>query len=97
MGFAFCVKIWWIAPLVIVAVWLWRQDDRRRRLRGFVAGAANVVAIIDGPFFDFAAQGMAQMIVLDQVGRWRGAVDVAVRHLLDPADGRDTKSCSERK
>jgi hypothetical protein len=69
LAFAFCVKIWWLAPLVIVAVWLARGPDARRRVRGYLAGAAGVVALVDGPFFLVAPRAMVHMTVLDQLGR----------------------------
>ncbi len=80
LGFAVCVKVWWLLPLVVVAGWLWRESDGKRRLRAFLAGAVAVVAVVVGPFLLLAPRAMTHMIVLDQLGR-DGQASLAARFL----------------
>lgn len=69
LGFAASVKIWWLAALIVIAVWVSRRPDGRTRLKGYVAGALGAVLVVDGPFFVFAPSDMLRFILLDQSGR----------------------------
>lgn len=69
LGFAISVKIWWIAPLIVIAVWLARTPDGLRRTRAFLAGVLGTVLLVDGPFFALAPSSMWHLVVLDQLGR----------------------------
>lgn len=68
-GFAVSVKAWWIAPLVVAAVWLARTPGGLRRAGAFLVGAVATVVVVDGPFFAMAPSAMWHMIVTDQLGR----------------------------
>ena len=68
-GFAVSVKVWWIAPLVVTAVWLAGRSGDRRRVGAFLAGVLGAVVVVDGPFFALAPSSMFHMVVLDQLGR----------------------------
>jgi uncharacterized membrane protein len=68
-GFAVSVKVWWIAPLVVTAVWLARTSGGARRVGALLAGVLGAIVVVDGPFFALAPSSMFHMVVLDQLGR----------------------------
>lgn len=72
LGFAVAVKIWAVAPLVVLLVWcIWRLG-LRSGLR-LVAGAAAAAIVVCLPFLVYAPSAMVRMVVGDQLGRGRQA------------------------
>lgn len=71
-GAAAATKIWWVAPLAVMAGWL-LAPGRRHHLLRFLAGAAGALIATCGPFFVLAPGRMWQMVVVDQLGRPRYA------------------------
>jgi hypothetical protein len=69
LAFATSVKIWWLAPLLIIGVWLTRRPDGWRRVRAFLAGSAVVWLLVDGPFFLLAPRAMVRLTFVAQLGR----------------------------
>jgi alpha-1,2-mannosyltransferase len=69
LGFACCVKIWWVVPLVVVVGWLARTRGTRPAAGVVAAGAVGTAALVAGPFFALAPRAMAKMVVVDQLGR----------------------------
>jgi hypothetical protein len=67
---AFCVKVWWLIPLVLVLAWH-LPAQRRARLPLVAAGAALPILLIDGPFFLASPVAMIRMVFTDQLGRSR--------------------------
>jgi hypothetical protein len=82
------VKIWAVAPALLVLVWLWRRAGTKAAgwlvLGGLLGGA-----LLDGPFLLAAPAQMVRMVVLDQLGRGRSLVDAAARvaRVLVPVSG----------
>jgi hypothetical protein len=68
-GCALSVKLWWGAPLLLVALWLACSRDGWRRALAFTGGAAAAAAVVDGPFFLMAPSAMWHMVVTDQLSR----------------------------
>jgi hypothetical protein len=79
------VKIWAVAPVALVLLWVWRRAGARSAgwtvLGGLAAGL-----LVDGPFLLAAPTQMFRMVVHDQLGRGRTPVDAAARlaHVLVP-------------
>lgn len=69
LGFATSVKIWWLASLVITALWLLRTAQGWRRVQALVAGSALVWVVVDLPFAAMAPRAMIRFLFLDQIGR----------------------------
>lgn len=82
------VKIWAVAPALLIVVWLWRRAGTKAAgwlaLGGLLGGA-----VVDGPFLLAARARMVRMVVLDQLGRGRTLVDTPARaaHVLVPVGG----------
>ncbi|QDP95009.1 hypothetical protein FOE78_02940 [Microlunatus elymi] len=70
MGLAWSVKIWWAAPLLVLAVWL-AFGPRRRQLGWFLIGVAAALAAVCLPFFLTAPRQMWRDVISDQLNRPR--------------------------
>jgi alpha-1,2-mannosyltransferase len=68
LGLAVAMKIWYVAPWVAVALWLFVVRRRRAALRVIVAGAL-ALALVLLPFFVLAGGKMFDMVVRDQLLR----------------------------
>ncbi len=82
LGAAASVKIWYIAPVAVVACFLAAQRRPGDALR-VVTGAFAAIGAICGPFFVLAQASMWRMIVTDQLSReprdlrWTAAIFIA--------------------
>lgn len=72
LGFAVCVKIWWIVPLLVVVAWSALRERDARGTRQLATGAGAAMLVVLGPFFLRAPGAMWRMIVADQLGRHPG-------------------------
>lgn len=80
LGVAVSVKIFFLLPLVVLAVAL------GRRALPLVAGAAGALLVVLLPFFVAAPVAMWRQVVLDQLGRPRIGTDLSrFRGVLQPA------------
>lgn len=70
LGVAPTVKIWAIAPGLLIAVWASTRLAPRARLRLWSAAAAGATAVCL-PFFVAAPSRMWELVVVDQLGRER--------------------------
>jgi hypothetical protein len=79
------VKIWAVAPVVLVLLWIWHRAGWRAAAWATLGGLAAGV-LVDGPFLVAAPTQMLRMVVLDQLRRGRTPIDVAARlaHVLVP-------------
>ena len=68
LGAACTLKIWYVAPALVVVVWQLAAEGRRRALQ-VVAGAALSVIAVCAPFLALAPSEMTRMVVLHQLGR----------------------------
>jgi len=68
LGAACTLKIWYVAPALVVVVWQRVDGGRRRALQVVAGGVLSVVALCT-PFLALAPAQMAHMVVLDQLGR----------------------------
>lgn len=78
LGLAVSVKIWAVAPGVLVLVWVWRRwgaPALGRTALGVVAAGC----LLDLPFLLAAPGQMLRMVVLDQLGRGRTSAGPAAR------------------
>ena len=71
LGASAAVKIWWIAPLVVLVGWEALSDPTRRRALWVAGGSVISLSLILGPFFVLAPSAMWRMVVTDQLGRHR--------------------------
>jgi hypothetical protein len=69
LGLSAVVKIWFVVPLLGVAVWYLALRRPRRELGWYLAGAALAVAAVAGPFFVVAPRQMWRMVVTAQLER----------------------------
>ena len=76
-GLAAAVKIWGVAPIVVLIVWLAWRNGLRPALSS-LAGAAVAIGVVTLPFLIVAPQ-MWNLVVVDQLGRSRSTQPVAVR------------------
>jgi alpha-1,2-mannosyltransferase len=67
-GFAVGVKVWWLAPLVVLLGWH-LLSGRRARALWAAAGASGAVLLVCAPFFLAAPHRMIRMVLLDQTSR----------------------------
>ena len=72
LGFATTVKIWSVVPLIVICVFGAIVVSARFGIVTFVAAAGTIGAVCL-PFFLSAPEDMWRMVILDQVGRDRGA------------------------
>jgi uncharacterized membrane protein len=83
LGFALSVKIWWIVPLVLVALWL-AITTRRRTAVGWLLGGAGLCAlVVNLPFFIAAPGAMWRSVIEDQLGRNASTVPSIGHRLAD--------------
>jgi alpha-1,2-mannosyltransferase len=78
LGFAMTVKVWAVAPALVVLLWLLVTGGRRAAVRA-AAAAALTVTLVCLPFWLLAPSGMFRMVVLDQLGRGRTWAGTGVR------------------
>lgn len=78
LGFAMAVKVWAVAPALVVVVWMMVTAGRRAAVR-VAGGAALTATVICLPFWVVAPSGMTRMVVLDQLGRGRTWAGTGVR------------------
>ncbi|MBO0811581.1 MAG: hypothetical protein J2P23_05995 [Microlunatus sp.] len=90
LGLAWSVKIWELAPIVVLAGWLAVRSGRRE-VGWFSGGALGAVSAVCLPFFVVAPRQMFRMVVLDQLNRpWHAGwakrlVDITgTTHVLPP-------------
>lgn len=85
LALAVSVKIWAVAPALLVMLWVWRGAGAKAVV-WTVVGAVGAGALVDGPFLLTAPLKMIRMVVLDQIGRGRSLVDVPARlaHIFLP-------------
>lgn len=70
LGLALSIKIWVIAPIIVLAVWLaWKRDRRESGWLGL--GVITAVTAVCLPFFLAAPRPMWTMVVADQLNRRR--------------------------
>ena len=69
LGCALSVKAWWLAPLIVIAIWLACRRGGLRRAGAYLGGVALALVVVDGPFFAMAPSQMFHMVGLDQLGR----------------------------
>jgi hypothetical protein len=78
LGFATAVKVWAVAPALVVVVWMLVTTGRRAAVR-VAGGAALTATVICLPFWLVTPAGMDRMVVLDQLGRGRTWAGTGVR------------------
>lgn len=78
LGLAASVKIWAVAPAVLVMFWVWRRWGGRALARTAL-GTLAAASLIDLPFVLAAPTAMIRMVVLDQLGRSRTPGGAAAR------------------
>jgi hypothetical protein len=78
LGLAPTVKIWAVAPALVVLGWGGLRHGRTVLLRMTSAAGVATLAVC-GPFLARAPSDMLRMVVLDQLGRGRGRMDAALR------------------
>lgn len=68
LGLALSIKIWEIAPIIVLAGWLaWKRD--RRESGWFGVGVITAVSVVCLPFFVVAPGQMWKMVIGDQLNR----------------------------
>lgn len=78
-GLAASVKIWFVAPLLIVAVWLVVRSRAAQPTASFLAGAIGAAVLLNGPFLLLSRGAMWSRVVVDQLGRKNSAISVTSR------------------
>jgi hypothetical protein len=78
LGFAMAVKVWAVAPAVVVVLWMLVTAGRWAAVR-VAAAAALTATVVCLPFWLLAPSGMFRMVVLDQLGRGRTWAGTGVR------------------
>jgi hypothetical protein len=68
LGAACTLKIWYVAPALVVVAWQLAVAGRRRALLVVAGGALSVVCLC-APFFALAPGQMIHMVLLDQLAR----------------------------
>src|SRR3954470_2421411 len=66
---ACCVKIWWLAPVLVVLGWHLLHRPLRRAAGFLALGAIAAGAAVTGPFLALAGSEMWHRVVSDQLGR----------------------------
>lgn len=78
LGFAVAVKVWAVAPAIVVVLWVLVTSRRQAAVR-VAAAAALTATVVCLPFWLLAPSGMYRMVVLDQLGRGRTWAGTGVR------------------
>ena len=78
LGFAVAVKVWAVAPAVVVVLWVLVTRCRQAAVR-VAAAAALTATVVCLPFWLLAPSAMFRMVVLDQLGRGRTWAGPGVR------------------
>jgi hypothetical protein len=78
LGFAVAVKVWAVAPAVVVVLWVLVTRCRQAAVR-VAAAAALTATVVCLPFWLLAPSAMFRMVVLDQLGRGRTWAGTGVR------------------
>jgi alpha-1,2-mannosyltransferase len=68
-GLAASVKVWFVVPLLIVAVWQAIRSRKALPPLAIVAGAAAVAVVVDLPFLIISGGRMWSMVITDQLNR----------------------------
>ena len=78
LAFSVSVKIWAVAPALLILMWLWGRAGTKAAAWTVLGGLAAGV-LVDGPFLLAAPTPMVRMVVLDQLGRAWSQTDAASR------------------
>jgi alpha-1,2-mannosyltransferase len=78
LGFAVAVKVWAVAPAIVVVMWVLVTRCRQAAVR-VAAAAALTATVVCLPFWLLAPSAMLRMVVLDQLGRGRTWAGTGVR------------------
>ena len=79
LGLAASVKIWFVLPLLVVAVWQLVQRRRVVAPLAVLGGAAVVFVVVDLPFLLISSGRMWSMVITEQLGRNFSQVSPVIR------------------
>ena len=80
LGLAVCIKLWMVAPLLVLVLWQARTTGALGAVR-VALGAAGAAVLTIAPFLPVGAP-MFRMVVLDQLGRPSAQVPLVERLLV---------------